>query len=251
MAYPTKITLTSGKTEYGGSTDGEGITSRQVRVSVTYELERQDEDLLVVTERKAREVEEAQAAVWRQVRKEQGELGRATPPHSLPKDEGPEDEGPEDEEDDPLRPYGEESPDEEHDGESSDGWNSDGDAPGDSEDQDPTAHHLEQHPTGNGASPWNSHTCRTGTSAGKACGEKVSESGPVPQTVTEPQPLPMTKPQKLALEAAARRLGLSDTALADLIRKRFGKSSFTARYAVERLSKVEAGELLRSLAALA
>ena len=69
MAYPTQITITGGKTVYAGSPeDGEGITSRQVQVSVTYQLERADDDLLLVAEAKAREVEAAQAAVWRQVR---------------------------------------------------------------------------------------------------------------------------------------------------------------------------------------
>ena len=57
------------------------------------------------------------------------------------------------------------------------------------------------------------------------------------------------KPQKLAIEAQARRLGLSDHALADTIRERFGKESYTPRFAVDKLTKAEAGLLLQALQA--
>jgi len=224
MAYPTTLTLASGKTVYEGDPDNDdGITSRQVQVSVTYQLERGDADLLAVTARKAQEVEAAQAAVWRQVRKEQTEM--ELPPGG----------GPPDDEDDPLR--GED----------------DGDESGDDPPfYDGSPDYSQDYPEddGSGSMPpphslpaQGVPSCHTGPAGGD--GHDTSGhngSGGVPPAIT--------KPQKLAIGAQARRLGLSEVALAEIVRERFGKTSFTPRYAVDRLTKAEADSLLRALQAL-
>ena len=239
MAYPTQITIASGKTVYEGDPENdEGITSRQVQVSVTYQMERGDEDLLAVTERKAKEVDAAQEAAWRQVKREQTEMElppkAEPPPH--PTDE-----------DDPLG--GEPGED---DGQDPDGDWADDEPPsygGNGEDHEDN--HEGSHGGGGGptpppyrpaAAPQGPHACRIGP--GNGTGHDASS---VTGGVNGPQARAVTKPQKLALGAQARRLGLSDQALAEIIRERFGKSSFTPRYAVDRLTRAEAEALMRAL----
>ena len=247
MAYPTQITIASGRTVYEGDPDSdEGITSRQVQVSVTYQMERGDEDLLLVTETKAREVDAAQEAVWRQVRREQTEL-RMEEMH-LPAELAPH---PTDE-DDPLAGGPGEDQGIEDDGENH-GQDPDGDWP---EDEPPSyGGNGEDHGGSHGggspppyhpaAAAQGLHPCRTGPGNGTGNGQSVSALAG--QGVNGPQARAVTKPQRLALGAQARRLGLSDQALAEIIRERFGKSSYTPRYAVDRLTRAEAESLLRAL----
>jgi hypothetical protein len=247
MAYPTKVTIRSGKTVYAGDPDGEGITSRFVQVSVTYALERSDDDLLASVARKAREVEAAHLAVWRQVRREQGELALRPAPAGFGDDAPPElvdgrgphdDPGPPDDprpdDDDPLPSYARDE-DEEKDEEGgfvppsdevpfTEGPSEDGPTEYPADRNAVSQGSAERSITGNGAAP---------TSNGSG-----------------PRPVPVTKPQKLAIGGQARRLGLSDVALAETIRRRYSKTSHTPRFAVDRLTKKEGEDLLRALAAL-
>ena len=92
MAYPTQITIASGMTVYAGDPQNdEGITSRQVQVSVTYQLERSDADLLHVTALKARELDAAQEVVWHQIWGERTARGDQTAMDLSPGSPGDED----------------------------------------------------------------------------------------------------------------------------------------------------------------
>ena len=251
MAYPTQITISAGKTVYEGD-QSDGITSRQVQVSVTYQLERADDDLLQVTARKAKEVEAAQAAVWRQVRREQTEM-------ELP----PGDQGPHlpTDEDDPLGGQGSQDEDWPGDGSEDDdppfyggGEEGHGEEPADGGGIAPPYHPAaSQGVNPQGTRPQGLHSCRTGPGNGYGNGHQI-ENGhhpPAPggSPTAERLPQSIRKPQKLAIEAQARRLGLSDQALAATIRERFGKESYTPRFAVDKLTKAEADALLRALQA--
>ena len=69
MAFATELTLTTGQTVYEGDPENDGrIQSREVRVSVTYSLERHDQDTQTVAIAKTPEVEATLAAAWQQVR---------------------------------------------------------------------------------------------------------------------------------------------------------------------------------------
>ena len=236
MAYPTQITLSSGKTVYAGD-ESDGITSRQVQVSVTYQLERADDDLLLVTERKAKEVEAAHDAVWRQVNREQTELrmDEMELPPPPPSDE-----------DDPLGDQGD--PDEDWPNDEPPFYGGHGGEPDGGGGAMPPPHHRAVPVEG-------LHACRTESGNGYGNGH----GGPGTAGTEHPQPeinhperlaQSIRKPQKLAIEAQARRLGLSDQALSEIIRERFGKTSFTPRFAVDKLTKAEADALLRALQAL-
>jgi len=61
MAFATQLTIGT------GSKVSANYQSHEVSVTVTYELERQDTDLLQLVEEKAAEVENAHSAVWRRI----------------------------------------------------------------------------------------------------------------------------------------------------------------------------------------
>lgn len=256
MAYPEKMTLTCGRTEYRGSADGsgndEGITSRKVEVSVTYRLERRDVDLLHVVSVAARELDAAQEVLWQEAQggteetTDAGSGGQAELPLGENADAGealtdadvPPD-APSDA-DDPLASYDYGADvDEDMDG-GMEGSPFEEDAP----DDEPPGH------TGGSNGHWmlpsGSNPCQT--AVGSTPEESKSGRDAAPSDGMGNRPVPVTKPQKLALAAVARRLGLSDVALSQLIKERFGKESVTPRYAVERLTKKEADTLLRVLA---
>ncbi|MBV9852122.1 MAG: hypothetical protein JO250_20850 [Armatimonadetes bacterium] len=234
MAYPTQITIASGKTVYAGDEE-DGITSRQVQVQVTYQLERGDGDLLLVTARKAKEVEAAQAAVWRQVRGEQTEMDL---PHDLPSPPG--------DEDDPLQSEDDEGDDP---GEDPPLYDGDGDGPDEGGGAAPA-----YRPGGTGTGYGRPCPGGTGTGYGRPCpgdrGQNGDGHADASSEDSGARPRGVTKPQRLAIQAQARRLGLGEQALAETIRERFGKESFTPRFAVDKLSKAEADVLLRALCAL-
>ena len=247
MAYPTQITIASGKTVYEGDPESdEGITSRQVQVSVTYQLERADDDLLHVTATKAKEVEAAQEAVWRQVRGSRRSWGwirncprarRATrtTPSGRPGEDQERTAGRRERVDDEPPFYGGgEKASEDHGGRSrADG----GIAP---------PYHPRRAVRREPCTP---AAPGRGTAPGTAT-ERSAPTCPVPSAShRERVAQSIRKPQKLAIEAQARRLGLSDQALAETIRERFGKESYTPRFAVDKLTKAEADALLRALQA--
>lgn len=233
MAYPTQITIASGTTVYEGD-NNDGITSRQVQVSVTYQLERQDVDLLHVTAVKAREVDAAQEVVWhhiwedRAVRGGQAEMGLPPRPPGDEDDplggQGDPDDGPDDGGMDDVPPF--------HVG-------GEGHGKGHGDGATPPPHHAAVPAEG-------VHACRTGPARAPGNGHAGGSPPDQPERV-EPW---ISKPQKLAVAAQARRLGLSDVALAEMIRERFGKESFSPHFAVDRLTKAEGDALLRALRAL-
>ena len=62
MAYPVEVTIST------GNKVSLNYQSQEVNVSITYHLEREDADLLVVVEDKARELARAHALAWKRVK---------------------------------------------------------------------------------------------------------------------------------------------------------------------------------------
>jgi len=62
MAFPVQITLTT------GNTVSQGCPSQEVSVSVTYQLERADADVLAVVREKIAELVAAHRLAWERVR---------------------------------------------------------------------------------------------------------------------------------------------------------------------------------------
>ncbi len=73
MAYAKELTIALGQTVFAGDSqdEGERITSQEVRVEVTYTLERDDRDVPLLTSVKAAEVQHALTAARHQLRTRQ------------------------------------------------------------------------------------------------------------------------------------------------------------------------------------
>ena len=78
MAFATQLTIGT------GSKVSANYQSHEVSVIVTYELERQDTDLLKLVEEKAAEVEQAHSMVWRSIKslRTEGKTENPSPPVS-------------------------------------------------------------------------------------------------------------------------------------------------------------------------
>jgi hypothetical protein len=74
MTYPTEMTLTTGTTVYAGDPDsGERIVSREVRVSITYQVDDEMTNLVGLAFAKAAEVERARLAACERIARDQAD----------------------------------------------------------------------------------------------------------------------------------------------------------------------------------
>lgn len=251
MIYPTEMTLATGTTVYAGDPESdERIQSREVRVSVTYRIEEdEDFDLADFAHARAAEVERARIAAQERIQEQiatQKQIAardcierNRTAPYRTSFDPN---DAPFDPNDPALEPPDMDPP------------NEDTDAP------DPfpeEANYLGSHisdshlsarcgpalidrfPAPSGGCPGNGSRTRNGHSA-------LPPSVPagtvkIPDAVSAEETDWATKPQVLALGSHFRRLGLSPENQTALLRARYGK------FRPERLTKDEAAGLMRCL----
>lgn len=259
MIYPTEMTLATGTTVYAGDPESdECIASREVRVSVTYRIEEdEDFDLADFAFARAADVERARLAAQERIEKsrERGQADACEAAFGSSKEAFDPEEA-FDPSDPALEPPDEEENEEEND--------EDGVAPDPFPEEanylsarcSPAANggHL-----GNSGYPGSGEHFQNGTyaqnktyaqnglpafpAASPAGMRRAAEAETVPQTdqVSPDETDWATKPQVLALGSHFRRLGLSPENQTALLRARFGK------FRPERLTKDEAAGLMRYL----
>ncbi len=213
MVYPTEMTIATGTTVYAGDpTSDECIVSREVRVSVTFRIEEEEDfDLADLAYAKAAEVERARLAAQERIERNRTDPYQASFDPNDPALEPPDADAP-----DPFP-------------EAADYL---------SARCGPASNGVY---LGNAGHPGNRMCVQNGVPplppAFPAGTEGVTEADRISEAETDWA----TKPQVLALGSHFKRLGLSPQDQTALLRARFGK------FRAERLTRAEAAELMRSL----
>ena len=221
MIYPTEMTLATGTTVYAGDPESdECIRSREVRVSVTYRIEEQEDfDLADFAFAKAAEVERARIAALERIERDRAD------PYEPPGGAALE---PNDSSFNPDDPALEPPDDQENDEDASDPFPEEADYL-----------HARCGSAPNGVCAGNGGHPGKGMSTWNGASPLPPALPAGTRGVTEAETDWATKPQVLALQSHFRRLGLSPENQTALLRARFGK------FRPERLTKDEAAGLMR------
>lgn len=222
MVYPMEMTLATGTTVYAGDPGSdEQIASREVRVSVTYRIEEQEDfDLADFAHARAAEVERARLAAQERLERDRTDPYEAQKEPAFGHDEAsfdPSDPSlePPDEEAVPPDPFPQEA--------------------------DYLCTHCSPAPGGGRPANQECHGYPPLPPASPAGAERIAGTDKASGAVNHEETDWATKPQVLALGSHFRRLGLTPENQTALLRTRFGK------FRPERLSKDEAAGLMRFL----
>ena len=225
MIHPIEMTLATGTTVYAGVPDSdERIQSREVRVSVTYRIEEQEDfDLAGFASARAADVERARIAAMQRIEKRTGRDRRV--PCEAPLELSDSDTS-----FDPSDPDLEPPDDEDNDAAF---------AP-DPFPEEADYLHARCGPAPNSCSG-NGERARNGGAAHPPAPPDGTQRFSGADQVTLEETDWATKPQVLALGSHFKRLGLSPENQTALLRARYGK------FRPERLTKAEAAGLMRCL----